>query len=59
MTAGKDGSTLDEQLVTIEPEIHLAGFVEILLATIGLTLLLGASEMAFPLREMWKRFREA
>ena len=59
VTAGKDGSTLDEQLVTIEPEIHLAGFVEILLTTIGLTLLLGASEMAFPLREMWKRFREA
>ena len=59
VTAGKDGSTLDEQLVTIEPEIHLAGFVEILLAAIGLTLLLGASQMAFPLREMWKRFREA
>ena len=59
VTAGKDGSTLDEQLVTIEPEIHLAGFVETLLALIGLALLLGASEMAFPLREMWKRFREA
>ena len=59
VTAGKDGSTLDEQLVTINPEIHLAGFVEIILFAIGLTLLLGASEMAFPIREMWKRFRDA
>tara|TARA_B100000575_G_scaffold66637_1_gene51270 strand:+ start:12285 stop:12860 length:576 start_codon:yes stop_codon:yes gene_type:complete len=59
VTAGKDGSTLDEQLVTINPEIHLAGFVEIILLAIGFTLLLGASQMAFPLREMWKRFRDA
>ena len=59
VTAGTDGSTLDEQLVTIDPEIHLAGFVEIVLSAIGLTLLVGASQMAFPLREMWKRFRDA
>ena len=59
VTAGKDGSTLDEQLVTINQEIHLAGFVEIILLAIGFTLLLGASQMAFPLREMWKRFRDA
>jgi len=59
VTAGKDGSTLDEQLVIISPEIHLAGFVEIVLTVIGFTLLMGASQMAFPLREMWKRFRDA
>ena len=59
VTAGKDGSTLDEQLVTIDPEIHLAGFVEIMLSAVGFILLLGAREMAFPIKEMWKRFRDA
>ena len=59
VTAGKDGSTLDEQLVTINPEIHLASFVEIVLSAIGFILLLGASEMAFPIRKLWKRFRDA
>jgi|TARA_B100001250_G_scaffold119510_2_gene101408 hypothetical protein len=59
VTAGKDGSTLDEQIVTIETEAHLSSFVEIVLGGIGIILLAGAGEMAFPIKSLWKKFRDS
>ena len=59
VTAGKDGSTLDEQIVTIETEAHLSSFVEIVLGGISIILLAGAGEMAFPIRSLWKKFRDS
>ncbi len=59
VTAGKDGSTLDEQIVTIETEAHLSSFVEIILGGIGIMLLAGAGEMAFPIRSLWEKFRDS
>ncbi|MBK70193.1 MAG: hypothetical protein CMB53_02185 [Euryarchaeota archaeon] len=59
VTAGKDGSSLDEQIVTINTEVHLSSFVEIVLGGIGIMLLAGAGEMAFPIKSLWKKFRGA
>ena len=59
VTAGKDGSTLDEQIVTIKTKIHFSSFVEIVLAGVGIMLLAGAGEMAFPIKSLWKKFRDS
>ena len=59
VTAGKDGSTLDEQIVTINTEVHLSSFVEIVLAGVGVMLLAGAGEMAVPIKSLWKKFRDS
>lgn len=59
VTAGKDGSTLDEQIVTIKTKIHFSSFVEIVLAGVAIMLLAGAGEMAFPIKSLWKKFRES
>ncbi len=59
ITAGKDGSTLDTQLVTLSTSVHLNNYFEIALAIVTVLLLAGAGEMAFPMRVLWKRFRDA
>lgn len=59
ITAGKDGSTLDTQLVVLSTSVHLNNYFEIALAIVTVLLLAGAGEMAFPVRVLWKRFRDA
>ena len=59
ITAGKDGSTLDTQLVTMGTSVHLNNYFETALAIVTVLLLVGAGEMAFPVRDLWKRFRDA
>ena len=59
VTAGKDGSSLDSQLVTMSTSIHLSNLAEIALAAVSILLLAGAGEMAFPVRNLWKRFKDA
>ena len=57
ITAGYEGSDLDEQLVEVTSSIHLDNFVEIILAATSGLLLLGAGEMAFPIRNLLKRMQ--
>jgi hypothetical protein len=59
ITAGKDGSTLGSQTVTLSTSVHLNDYFEIALAIVTVLLLAGAGEMAFPIRNLWKRFRDA
>jgi hypothetical protein len=57
VTAGYEGSGLDSQRVEMTSSIHLDNYVEIVLAGTSGLLLIGAGEMAFPLRNLLKRFR--
>ena len=57
ITAGYKGSDLDEQLVEVTSSIHLDNFVEIILGATSGLLLLGAGEMAFPIRNLLKRMQ--
>ncbi len=57
VTAGYEGAGLDSQLVEMTSSIHLENFVEIILAGTSGLLLLGAGEMAFPIRNLLKRIR--
>ena len=57
ITAGYEGSDLDEQLVEVTSSIHLDNFVELILAATSGLLLLGAGEMAFPIRNLLKRMQ--
>ena len=59
ITAGKDGSTISNQDASIEIEIHLNSALELIIGGIGVFLFLSATEMAFPLRELYRKFREA
>ena len=59
ITGGKDSSTISNQDVSIEIEIHLNPILEIIIGGIGLFLFIGATEMAFPLREWFEKFRNA
>ena len=59
VTAGKDGSGLDSQTVTMSTSIHLDNYVEMILSVVTILLFAGAGEMAFPLRNLWNRFRDA
>jgi hypothetical protein len=59
ITAGKDGSTLDSQSVTLSTSVHMNNYFEIALAIVSVLLFAGAGEMAFPMRNLWKRFRDA
>jgi len=59
ITGGKDSSTISNQDVSIEIEIHLKPILEIIIGGIGLFLFIGATEMAFPLREWFEKFRNA
>ena len=57
VTAGYEGAGLDSQLVEMTSSIHLEDFVEIILAGTSGLLILGAREMAFPIRNLLKRIR--
>jgi len=57
VTAGYEGAGLDSQLVEMTSSIHLEDFVEIILAGTSGLLILGAGEMAFPIRNLLKRIR--
>ncbi|MDP7002901.1 MAG: hypothetical protein QF911_04965 [Candidatus Thalassarchaeaceae archaeon] len=59
VTAGKDGSGLDSQEVTMRTSVHLDNFVEITLAVVTALLFAGAGEMAFPVRNILKRFKNS
>ena len=59
VTAGKDGSSLDSQQVTMSTSIHLNNIVEISLAVVSILLIAGAGEMAFPIRNLLNRFKNA
>lgn len=56
VTAGYEGAGLDSQRVEMSSSIHLGNYVEIVLAGTSALLLMGAGEMAFPLRNLLKRF---
>jgi hypothetical protein len=57
VTAGYEGSSLDSQRVEMSSSVHLDNIVEIVLAGTSGLLLIGAGEMAFPVRNLLKRFR--
>ena len=59
ITGGKDGSTISNQDAVIGIEIHLNSALELIIGGIGVFLFLSATEMAFPLRELYRKFREA
>ena len=59
ITGGKDGSSLDSQFVIIESSVHLNYYVEIFLFLAIIVLSIGAGEMAFPLKRIWKKFRDS
>ena len=57
VSGGYDGAGLDSQLLKMSTSIHLNNYVELALALASGLLLLGAGEMAFPLRNLVNRFR--
>jgi len=57
VTAGYEGAGLDSQLVEMSSSIHLDNVVELILAGTSGLLLLGAGEMAFPIRNLINRIR--
>lgn len=57
VTAGYEGTGLDTQRVEIVSKIHLDNSVEIVLAVCSALLLIGAGEMAFPIRNLINRFK--
>ena len=57
VTAGYEGSGLDEQRVEMTSSIHLDNFVELVLAGTSARLLLGAGERAFPVSNLLKRIQ--
>ncbi|RJU83360.1 MAG: hypothetical protein DWB93_03500 [Candidatus Poseidoniales archaeon] len=59
ITGGKDASTISNQDALIGIEIHLNSIIELIIGGIGIFLFLSATEMAFPLRELYRKFREA
>lgn len=59
ITGGKDGSTISNQDATLVIEIHLNSAIELIVGGIGIFLFLSATEMAFPLRELYRKFRDA
>ena len=56
ITGGYEGSGLSMQDVDMDASIHLDNYVEIVLAATAALLLLGAGEMAFPVRNLLSRF---
>ena len=58
VSGGYDGAGLDSQLVKKSTSIHLDNYVELALALTSGLLLLGAGEMAFPLRNLVNRFEK-
>ena len=43
----------------MKTSVHLSNYVEIVLAMTSALLLVGAGEMAFPVRNLLKRFRDS
>ena len=58
VSGGYDGAGLDSQLVKMSTSIHLDNYVELALVLVSGLLLLGAGEMAFPLRTLFNRFEK-
>ena len=58
ITGGKDGSSLSSQFVIIDASVHLNYYVQIFLFISTIILFIGAGEMAFPLKRLWKKFRD-
>ena len=58
-SGGRDGSNLDDQLVSITSTIHISTIGEIMLAIIGVLLMVGAIEMIYPIKLFWKKFVDA
>ncbi len=59
ITGGKQGSTLSDQDILLQIDVGLTSIIELSLGGIGLFLLLGATEMAFPFKEWFEKFRNA
>jgi len=57
ITGGKDGATISNQDVTLDIKVSLNSIIEILLAAVGLFLFIGATEMAFPIKKWFEKFR--
>ncbi|MEC7757399.1 MAG: hypothetical protein VX621_06280 [Candidatus Thermoplasmatota archaeon] len=55
VAGGHDGAGLDSMLIEVKTSIHLSNFVELTLGIISILLLIGAGEMAFPLRNIFGR----
>ena len=58
-SGGRDGSNLDDQLVSITSTIHISTIGEIMLAIIGVLLMVSAIEMIYPIKLFWKKFVDA
>ncbi len=58
VTGGREGADIgDKQVLTTNTEISFDWKVEWVLLIIAITLFVGAGEMAFPIREIFKKFR--
>ena len=55
-SGGREGSSLDNQLVTITSTFHISTVGEILLGVIGILLMIGAVEMIYPIELFWKKY---
>ena len=55
-SGGRDGASLDNQLVTITSTFHISQVGEILLGVIGILLMVGAVEMIYPIELFWKKY---
>tara|TARA_B100001142_G_scaffold86264_1_gene87780 strand:+ start:8099 stop:8521 length:423 start_codon:yes stop_codon:yes gene_type:complete len=55
-SGGRDGASLDNQLVTITSTFHISQVGEILLSVIGILLMVGAVEMIYPIELFWKKY---
>ena len=55
-SGGREGASLDNQLVTITSTFHISTVGEILLGVIGILLMIGAVEMIYPIELFWKKY---
>ena len=59
VSGGREGTNLDDQLTYISTEVSFNPIIEIMLGLVSFLLLVGAGEMAFPLKKLWNKFRDA
>ncbi|MBR79759.1 MAG: hypothetical protein CMA88_03120, partial [Euryarchaeota archaeon] len=57
VAGGYEGSGLDSQMIVMKTSVHLSNYAEVFLAVTSFLLLVGAGEMAFPVRNLLNRFR--
>ncbi|MBT3600250.1 MAG: hypothetical protein HOE00_02880 [Euryarchaeota archaeon] len=58
ITGGREGADIgDMQVLTTSVEISFDWKVELILVVISVTLVIGAGEMAFPIRKLFDKFR--